>query len=213
MSGRELIITSILLYLSLTAGRNIALFALYAPVVINRHLDELIGNCTRLGRGGEQPVVPNPSENYKLAINGVLFGLVFIGAVIKVAYVFPEPVNQRYIKTLFPVGAVNYIQRNISEGRIFNSYNWGGYLLWALPEYPVFVDGRTDLYSDEIIQDWLTVAQFQAGWEQVLNNWRIDYILMESNWLPSKLIKYSGWCTVYEDEISQLLKRCPKEIE
>jgi hypothetical protein len=213
MSGRELIITSILLYLSLTAGRNIALFALYAPVVITRHLNELIGNCTRLGRGGEQPVVPNPSENYKLAINGVLFGLVFIGVVIKVAYVFPEPVNQQYIKTLFPVGAVNYIQRNIPEGHIFNSYNWGGYLLWALPEYPVFVDGRTDLYNDEIIQDWLTVAQFKTGWEQVLNNWRIDYILMESNWLPSKLIKYSGWCTVYEDEISQLLRRCPKETE
>ena len=28
-------------------------------------------------------------------------------------------------------------------GPMYNSYNWGGYLVWALPEEPVFVDGRT----------------------------------------------------------------------
>ena len=34
---------------------------------------------------------------------------------------------------------------------MFNSYNWGGYLMFKLPDYPVFVDGRTDLYAIGIV--------------------------------------------------------------
>jgi hypothetical protein len=45
------------------------------------------------------------------------------------------------------------------DERMFNSYNWGGYLLWELPEYPVFIDGRTDLYDDELVEEWLRVVR------------------------------------------------------
>ena len=33
-------------------------------------------------------------------------------------------------------------------GPIYNQLNWGGYLIWRLPGYPVAIDGRTNLQAD-----------------------------------------------------------------
>jgi hypothetical protein len=37
-------------------------------------------------------------------------------------------------------------------GPLYNNLNWGGFLMWYLPELPVAVDGRNDLYGDELDQ-------------------------------------------------------------
>lgn len=42
----------------------------------------------------------------------------------------------------YPGNAVQYLQKNLPSGQIFSSYNWGGYLLWKLPEKKDFIDGR-----------------------------------------------------------------------
>lgn len=42
----------------------------------------------------------------------------------------------------FPVAAVDWLRAHHPPGPMFNSYNFGGYLLWARPEERVFVDGR-----------------------------------------------------------------------
>lgn len=42
----------------------------------------------------------------------------------------------------YPVGAVSYVKEKKLEGRMFNPYGWGGYLIWQLPEYQTFIDGR-----------------------------------------------------------------------
>jgi hypothetical protein len=44
----------------------------------------------------------------------------------------------------FPVGAVAFIQAHQLGGKMFNTMNWGGYLLWNLPgSTTLFIDGRT----------------------------------------------------------------------
>lgn len=42
----------------------------------------------------------------------------------------------------YPAYAVTYLQNHLPNGQIFSSYNWGGYLLWKLPEKKDFIDGR-----------------------------------------------------------------------
>ena len=46
-----------------------------------------------------------------------------------------------------PVKAVAYIKANKLAGPMLNDYTFGGYLIWAAPQYPVMMDGRTDLYE------------------------------------------------------------------
>ena len=52
-------------------------------------------------------------------------------------------------KTL-PVAACDYIRQNHLPGPLFNDYEWGGFLTWYLPEYPVVIDARNDLYGEEV---------------------------------------------------------------
>ena len=54
----------------------------------------------------------------------------------------------RAISADYPVNAINFLRRQGFEGPLYNNLNWGGFLMWYLPELPVAVDGRNDLYGD-----------------------------------------------------------------
>jgi len=56
----------------------------------------------------------------------------------------------RAISADYPVNAVNFLRRNSFSGPLYNNLNWGGFLMWYLPELPVAIDGRNDLYGDEL---------------------------------------------------------------
>jgi hypothetical protein len=58
---------------------------------------------------------------------------------------------EREAAKLFPVAAAKVVAENGYPGPLYNDFNWGGYLIWALPEYPVAIDGRTNLHGDERI--------------------------------------------------------------
>src|SRR4029079_8923196 len=52
---------------------------------------------------------------------------------------------------VFPVAAARHVAERDYPGPLYNDFNWGGYLIWALPEYHVAIDGRTNLHGDERI--------------------------------------------------------------
>jgi hypothetical protein len=54
---------------------------------------------------------------------------------------------QADIETHNPVKAVRYIREARLPGPMLNDYAWGGYLVWALPEYKTFIDPRADIFD------------------------------------------------------------------
>jgi len=78
---------------------------------------------------------------------------------------------------------------------------------WFLPEVPVFVDGRTDLYGDEVLGQWLNMVQGGEGWQEDLGDWQIDAVLlMPERPLAVELID-QGWEVEYADEKAIFLSR------
>jgi len=72
-----------------------------------------------------------------------------------------------------PVHAVETVRAKGYAGPLYNDYNWGGYLIWAL-RIPVSIDGRAAFYGDQRLDrsmatwnaepDWASDAQLtQAG--------------------------------------------------
>jgi hypothetical protein len=57
----------------------------------------------------------------------------------------------------FPVKACDFITKNHLPQPLFNAYSWGGFLTWYLPEYPVAIDSRVDLYGDEVLTSYFQV--------------------------------------------------------
>jgi hypothetical protein len=57
----------------------------------------------------------------------------------------------------FPVKACDFIRSNHLPRPMFNEYSWGSFLTWYLPEYPVAIDSRTELYGDDITENYFKV--------------------------------------------------------
>ncbi len=203
ISRRRLAITDFLLvssfaYMGFLAGRNIALFALTASPVLSRYASPLVEVWIR--QLGLEKAFQTPNQQGSPALNGFILGFLLLAVLAKLALVVPYDVNQKAWQKDLPLQAVEYLRQNQPPGRLFNSYNWGGYLLWALPEYPVFIDGRTDLYNDQIIGQWLQVAKAAPGWQDVLQRWDVHLILLESSTPVVSHLKEVGWKLLYQDD-------------
>jgi hypothetical protein len=72
----------------------------------------------------------------------------------------------KVVELHFPVKAVNFIRSSQLPGPIYNSLDWGGYLIWSLPELPVAVDGRTNLHGDERIASSVATWEGRTAWEK-----------------------------------------------
>ncbi len=63
---------------------------------------------------------------------------------------FKTPNLRLAINSLYPVQAINFLHDHPQRGPVYNTFGWGGFISWYLPEYPLAIDGRTDLYGDQI---------------------------------------------------------------
>ena len=62
------------------------------------------------------------------------------------------------IDQVYPVRASDYIRNNKLPQPLFNAYSWGSFLTWYLPQYPVAVDSRVELYGDRWFQSYFDVV-------------------------------------------------------
>jgi hypothetical protein len=201
----DLALTLLFAYLGFVAGRNVALFGLVAPMVITRHSAPMTEAISR--RLGFRLDAQSSTSRSRKIVNLLILGVILLAVTAKISLVIPAEPNFKYFQANLPVAAINFIQREHPQGELFNSYNWGGYLLWSLPEYRVFVDGRTDLYSDEIISQWLRVVRAEDGWQQVLTDWGVKLILLEPGTPVVVRLPSEGWRLLYQDNIAVLYGR------
>ena len=104
-----------------------------------------------------------------------------------------------------PLQATDYLRDHDLPGQMFNTYNWGGYLIWALyPDKPVFVDGRTDLYAfNGVLDDYVQVHLARPGWPEILTKYGAGYVVAEQGGLlPTVLAGTDGWRMVYGDTLA-----------
>jgi hypothetical protein len=63
-----------------------------------------------------------------------------------------------------PVRAVEFVKAHKFSGPLYNTYDWGGFLIWNLPSLPVSMDGRAALYGDERIDRSLATLSARPDW-------------------------------------------------
>ena len=109
----------------------------------------------------------------------------------------------------FPKGAVDWIKINKPKGNIYNTYGWGGYLIWHLhPDYPIYIDGRADLYGDSFIYSYINIYTGQTEFVEYFSRQGVNIALVEpGSGLSSKLISSPEWKLVYTDSLSNLYIR------
>ncbi|MBN1253878.1 MAG: tetratricopeptide repeat protein [Deltaproteobacteria bacterium] len=116
----------------------------------------------------------------------------------------------------YPETTVNFLKEHDVTGRIFNTYGYGGYLIWHLwPDIPVFIDGRTPtIYDNDFFWLYGLAARDKDIWEKVAQNYGIEIVLVRdaremgyASFLH-RLDEDEGWRLVaFDDESNLYLKR------
>jgi len=76
--------------------------------------------------------------------------------------------------------AVHYIETHAVPARGFDSYNWGGFLIWKwYPDRLVFVDGRPDMYGDSFMDQYVRAYDGTSSWRSLFAANRLCYALVE----------------------------------
>jgi hypothetical protein len=184
-------------FAALRSMRNVPLFAIVAIPIISFQLDGIIHYSA------------NRKEPTKI-INFVNSSILIIVMLAGLAQVSTTLLNQNKSELeVFPETSVNWIKENNPEGNIFNSYGWGGFLIWHLyPNYKVYVDGRADLYGDTYLQDFVTIYQAKPGWEAKLEKAKIKIALVETDSpIANALSKDSNWKIQIKNNLESLFTR------
>lgn len=115
---------------------------------------------------------------------------------------------EKGVANRYPVKAVAFLRERHFPGPIYNPYNWGGYLIWELPELPVTIDGRANLHGDVRINRHIDTWRGLPGWENDEELMTANVVLARNNApLVSVLRQDSRFQVAYEDEIAVVFLR------
>ncbi len=108
----------------------------------------------------------------------------------------------------YPSQAVAYLQKNPCRGSLFNSYDFGGYLIWKLPSQKVYIDGRMPSWRHEgekYIDTYLEVLQNPNVRKDEFNKYSINCVLIENNSSILDDLREENWQLEVNDGYSSLL--------
>lgn len=126
-----------------------------------------------LGSGGRHVGSSEPAINW----------VILIASVVAIFIVGPRryELMDKSMNSILPVKAVDFLIEHHIEGRMFNTYHYGGYLIYRLyPRQRVFVYGRTDIYKKGFVMEHLNIYKGGPNWRSDFEKYHVDYVLCES---------------------------------
>ena len=189
--------------LALWSARNISTFAIVATPVLARLVHSWLQ---------ENDWIIEPSQSatkQQVRLNYAILGLALFAAVARIGTTLAPAEIEDIHEEIFPVNAIAYLEETQPAGPILNDYNWGGYLIFVLPEYPVFVDGRTDLYGDSFLKTYIRSTLGAEEWQAAIADNNINLVLISNNSALATLLRTQPeqWRIGFEDDNAIIFER------
>lgn len=188
----ELLLLAVGAELAIRHDRMMFVFGILAAPVLARMLAPFWS--------GDKGAPDHPAANaLLLAVAGLV-----------VVWAFPSQHSlQQQVEANSPQKAVLFLETHPLGGHMLNDYGYGGYLIWAAPQYPVFLDGRADVFEwTGVLEDFAQWATLKSDPNTLLNKYRIDFcVLNRESPMAHVLPVMQGWKRVYEDNQSVIFAR------
>jgi hypothetical protein len=121
------------------------------------------------------------------------------------------PELKQCVTSQTPVDATEWLREHSPVGQVFNTYEWGDYLVWAgPPNLPVFVTSQAHLVFPEIWRDYLAVIRVASGWEKILDTYGVETVVVDKLGrvaLIRKLRNDTRWSVAFEDDVAVVFVR------
>ena len=114
--------------------------------------------------------------------------------------------------TRYPTAVVAHLRDHpeIVHGEMFNSFLWGGYLEFALPERRVFIDSRAEFYGLEVFEDFQTANEPKRGWEDVFMKYRVGWTILPVQHPLNRILELSPhWSLVLSNQQALVFSHVP----
>lgn len=188
----ELAVLAVGTWLAVSHQRMIFVFGILAAPVLSR-------------------LLANSWDGYDAARDRPLPNAILIAvSLLAIIWGFPNRQNlAKQVTARSPVKAVEFIQTHHLSGRMLNDYGYGGYLIWAAPEYPVFVDGRGDVFEwTGVLAQFGKWALLQSNPNTLLDKYAINFCLLtRTSPMAHVLPLLPNWRTVYSSNKSMIFVR------
>ena len=177
-------LNTFLLAAALSATRNVPFFVVGAIDDLDRYADQAI------------KAVPKRLDASRQAVLGLF--------IIALAFFFCNPllatINDLRVarESIYPAAAVAYLRQHPCDGNLFNGYDAGGYLIWKLPNQPVYIDGRMPTW-EPYMDNYERVLAKPAAYRQEFARYHITCALIRNDRDSQKLLKIlhkDHWRTV-----------------
>ena len=183
------------------AARGLAWWPLAAVVAV-------AGLLADPAREPEEPE-PAPPPLMRRLNAAIVVALILVGIVLLPVW---RPVDPRLDA---PEGVLLYAPPGITaqlrelakpDDRLFNPQEWGSWFEFTLPDLPIAMDSRIELYPADVWRDYDNVIAGREGWEERLTSWGATIAVLAARDQPTidRFAKI-GWRSVYSDKDGSIL--------
>jgi hypothetical protein len=176
-------------------------------------------------------------EQIKLAYTKPLKALLILCLLLVLALqiIKIKPINNPFTDFCdsYPCGGINFLKTNpqYKNANIFNEYSWGGFLIWAIPEKKIFIDGRlpqVEFSKWTFVEEYYDFITNKNNVSNKLKEYNIKLVLVKSrpenyqikwweklflpihnesnsrNQLTENIDKSPDWKIIYQDAVSKI---------
>jgi len=147
-----------------------------------------------------------------LVAAGVVAVLVVVGRI--------RNISERHLESAlaekYPVAAAAVVEERGYPGPLYNHFNWGGYLIWRLPNLPVAMDGRGpgNLHDDERIKRSIATWGGNRSWASDPELAAARLVIAQVEYALVSLLRLDPrFELVYEDDIAAIFVARPHPPE
>ncbi len=188
----ELVVLALGTWLGVSHQRMLFVFGILAAPIVSR-------------------LLAHSWEGYDAAQDHPILNAGLMGAsLLVILWGFPNRQNLiRQVDQGNPTQAVTFIQTHHLAGNMLNDYVYGGYLIWAAPDHPVFVDGRSDVFEwTGVLAAYGKWAFLQSDPNMLLDQYNISFCLLARNSPMAHVLPFlPNWRPIYTDHLATIFLR------
>ena len=195
--------------MSLYSVRNMPLFAVITAPIFGALIQPW---AEKILNGLKQPSGPRESEEVLRGYVWVVIPVLFFGFLLwRGVPLDQQGTGNVFLPNKMPVQAVDWLEKNPQDGKMFNHFIWGGYILYRMwPAETVFIDGQTDFYGEALMREYFDVINLSANWQNILDKHDVSWMLIPRNEALAKYLSAvddDTWHVIYEDETAVIFRR------